>query len=109
MFFRYINKRYSYWADRGINGPLGLPFLGNFWEQLWRGQLVCERRWMAKYGKIYGTYNFLKPSLTILDAELIKQVMTRDFALFVNRRKNRSDHQIWGRNLFGVEDDDWKR
>ncbi|KAH9394167.1 Cytochrome P450 3A4 [Tyrophagus putrescentiae] len=109
FFILYINKRYSYWADRGINGPLGLPFLGNFWEQLWRGQLVCERRWMAKYGKIYGTYNFLKPSLTILDAELIKQVMTRDFALFVNRRKNRSDHQIWGRNLFGVEDDDWKR
>lgn len=111
---RYINKRYSYWSDRGIKGPLGLPFLGNFWETVWKGQLVCELEWMEKYAvregrKYYGSWNFSKPTLTIIDAELIKQVMVKDFNLFVNRRKNRSDHEIWSRNLFGIENDDWKR
>jgi len=33
----------------------------------------------------------------------------KDFNLFVNRQQFRTQHEIWGRNLFNMENDDWKR
>jgi len=66
-------------------------------------------KWFHRYGKIYGVFNGNQPVLTILDHELIKQVLVKDFHLFVNRQKLTSTHEIWGRNLFNMESEDWKR
>ena len=62
-----------------------------------------------KYGDVYGVYSGLSPTLTISDVELTKQVMIKDFHLFVNRREVHILDDIWKNNLLNVYDDDWKR
>ena len=65
--------------------------------------------YFKRYGKVYGLFTGTLPTLSIADPELIKQVLVKDFHLFVNRRIVNSFHDIWNTNLFLVEQDDWKR
>lgn len=111
LFFlcSYVNRKFSYWTDRGLKGPVAIPLFGNMWEPMIKGQIVTEMDWSEKYGKVYGQYVAFQPILSISDNELIKQVMVKDFNLFVNRRAQRNEHEIWQRNLFSLENDDWKR
>jgi len=58
---------------------------------------------------VYGTYTLLQPTLQITDAELIRQVLVRDFHVFANRRKLNVYHELINTNLFLTENPGWKR
>lgn len=64
---------------------------------------------MKEYGKTYGSYTGFLPTLTIIEAEDIKQVLVKDFHHFVNRRVLNFYNPVFNRNLFSLEGDDWKR
>lgn len=82
--------------------------MGNIWQKVVYDPIGLEQKWLAKYGPLYGTYFGLSPSLTVAKAELIKQVMIKDFHLFINRRRLHTHHEIFNRNLFNLEDTEWK-
>ena len=105
----YIRHRYRYWSNRGVpTPPPKFPF-GNILATVFRNPEERELDWQRQYGKFYGQYSVMQPTLTIPDPDLIKQVLVRDFHLFVNRIKLNPFHEIWSRTLFFVEDEDWKR
>ena len=58
---------------------------------------------------MYGVFTGLVPTLTITDADLIRQVLIQDFHLFTDRRMLNSSHEIWNQNLFNVGSEHWKR
>ncbi|KAI2810612.1 hypothetical protein BLOT_001775 [Blomia tropicalis] len=105
----YIHQKYSYWSKRGINGPTGIFPLGYLLSLAITRPDHRERKWAAKYGRVYGVYTGLVPTLTIIDSELIKQVLVKDFSTYIDRRQLNAYHEIWNRNLFFAEAEDWKR
>ena len=56
-----------------------------------------ELEWKTKYGDggLYGVYTGLRPTLTICDADLIKQVFIKDFHLYLNRQSLRPYHEVF--------------
>ena len=84
------------------------PF-GYILDRLTTNPIDLELKYVKNYGKIYGVYTGLKPTLTISDIELAKQIMIKDFHLFVNRRDFHILDEMWKTNLFMVPDEDWKR
>jgi len=64
---------------------------------------------MHRYGHVYGSYFGRQPVMTITDHQLIKQMMIKDFPLFINRAKVNIYHEVFSRNLVLSEDEDWKR
>lgn len=69
-----------------------------------------EPKWAAKYGpRCYGIYRGFTPVLTILDPELIKTVLVKDFPIFVNRSLSTFKHEILSKHLFASEDEMWRR
>ncbi|XP_017492981.1 PREDICTED: cytochrome P450 3A9-like, partial [Rhagoletis zephyria] len=107
--YYYINRRYSFWTDRGVPGPKPKFLVGNFLDLFLYGQVNMEKKWAAKYGKSYGIYQGLNPVYTILEPELVKTVLVKDFPTFVNRQVNLNDHEILALNLFNSEDVVWRR
>src|SRR5699024_4895073 len=64
---------------------------------------------IRKYGKLYGIYFGTTPVLTVADAELAKQILIKDFHYFTNRTQPQSYHELWNKNLFSSNNEDWKR
>lgn len=60
-------------------------------------------------GKVYGAYGLLNPFLIVNDAALIKQIMVKDFSLFMDKPDPNTWDDVWNRNLFVTSGDSWKR
>lgn len=86
----YMQKVYSFWQVRGVQGPRPLWIIGNMYARLRPTQSVAEFDQMLyeKYGgkKFCGYYEFTRPCLMIGDPELLKHVMVKDFDHFTDRR-----------------------
>ena len=49
-----------------------------------------------------------KPWLVVAEPELIKNIMIKDFNIFVNRRETQTDDPVLDRMISVAKDDDWK-
>lgn len=108
-FYSYIYRRYSHWSDKGVDGPRSVWPFGFVLPYLLSNPLEWELKNSKKYGRVYGLYTSLKPTLNISDVDLIKQVMIKDFHLFVNRREFNYLDKVWSLNIFFAANEDWKR
>jgi cytochrome P450 family 6 len=89
LCFVWIKRRYSYWRNRGfLQTSTSFPF-GSFkgigtkvtsYEAL----DVCYKEFKGKAPAI-GIYSFLSPNVMIIDPELIKNILVKDFASFQSR------------------------
>lgn len=68
--------RFGYWKRRGINGPKPLPFFGTMLEENFSGcGLALEKRYLDRYGPVFGTYSGMRPAFNTSVPEHIKQVL----------------------------------
>merc|ERR1712137_301040 len=84
--YRYGTSTFHVFSSQGIPGPKPIPFVGNIWG-VWRQNLPeYDREMFKKYGKVFGTFEGIKPTLRINDTKLIRSVFVKDFDHFINRR-----------------------
>ena len=106
-YFNY-NSTYSHFSKRGIKGPTPLPYFGNMLDFFLRVVVKRDKQLYDTYGPIHGTYDMALPVLTLGDPEVMKTIMVRDFAFFVDRR-TRSNDPIAKHFLNNMKGDEWKR
>lgn len=97
IFFEYC---YSYWRDLKVATlPAVIPF-GHFksfiMQKVSFEENLMELYFKLKtYGKSYaGTYMFIKPVLIVLDPELAKNILIKDFSHFTDRSTYVIDEKI---------------
>lgn len=84
-----VRKKYSYFSDKKMLSPTPLFPLGNFWK------VGLTLHFIEKINSIYrefkgkdvlcGFYIFTKPVYLILDVDLIKNILVKDFYSFHDR------------------------
>lgn len=108
LSFYYVRRRYNYWNERGIDGPKPTFPFGYTLDKARYDPFDLEIKWLKSYGKLYGVYTGLLPTLIVSDPDLIKQIFVKDFQSFNNRRILNSYHEVWNLNLFSSEYTPWK-
>lgn len=87
--YYYYTSTFDYWKIRGIPGPQPTVLIGNLKEILLRKTSLGDklRDMYEEYKKepMFGIFEGMTPILVINDLELIKDVLIKDFPLFVNR------------------------
>ncbi|XP_053982864.1 cytochrome P450 6A1-like [Hylaeus volcanicus] len=88
-FCYYYISNYDFWKNRGIRGPKPTIFFGNFKD------VTMQKRAIStfvkklydeyKHAQAIGIFQGSTPILVVKDLDLIKDVLIRDFSLFVNR------------------------
>ncbi|CAG2164096.1 unnamed protein product [Oppiella nova] len=58
---------------------------------------------------VMSTYYGATPVLNITDPDIIKDVMVKDFNVFPNRHSFFDVDSFWSKNIFSLEDNDWRR
>lgn len=114
LAYYFVRRRYNYWTIRGVpSRKPQFPF-GNV-----KGvgkSITIEQRMKDLYLELKGecvvggTYIFLSPEVLILDLDLLRNVLVKDFRFFENRGvvSNVQKDPLSG-HLFSLEGEAWRR
>ena len=87
--YYYYSLKYAFWKDRGISGPKPIIFFGNLGNSIIKKKSLSEtvKKWYDdyKHESVFGIFEGTIPVLVINDLDMIKDILIRDFSLFVDR------------------------
>ncbi|XP_048006886.1 cytochrome P450 6B5-like [Leguminivora glycinivorella] len=110
-FYLYFTRTFNYWRSRNVVGPTPVPIFGNVKESALRREnitMVFKNIYEAYSNeKVVGVYRMTTPDLLIRDADIVKQVMIKDFDIFADRGI-RYDTDGLGTNLFHADEKTWR-
>lgn len=108
LFVAYGSWTHGVFEKMGVPGPKPILYMGTMTKTnkiYFLGDLECA----AKYGRVWGIYELRRPSLFVMDPDMLKTILVRDsFTVFPNRSNlglsgNLSDAMVFS------EDDKWRR
>ena len=85
----WVKKRYSYWTDRGflqVSGSFPFGSLQGIGSTIHMTGLLTN--FYNKYknvSSVVGIYFFTLPTVLVMDLDLIKDILVKDFNLFHDR------------------------
>ncbi|CAL1677690.1 unnamed protein product [Lasius platythorax] len=87
--YYYFTSTFNFWKSRGIRGPQPIPGFGNFKDVILMKKSVTdflvEIYNNYKDESIVGIFTTRTPVLVIKDADLIKNILIKDFTKFADR------------------------
>lgn len=104
-YVRHV-KVYSYWNNRGINGPKPYPYIGNVTFNP-DDTLMIHNDLVKEYGEIYGTYLFSLPVLTVARVDMIKEILIQHFHKFSDQA-SMTYNPLEKENLINKNGYEWK-
>ncbi|XP_075165471.1 putative cytochrome P450 6a14 [Haematobia irritans] len=113
VLFVYLYTLYTYWQRRNVPQETPIPFLGNMkgvgTQKHFRD--IIQRLYTKFKGKapIVGCYIFVGKTAIIMDVELVKHILIKDFSNFHDRGvfNNVRDDPLTG-HLVTLEGDQWR-
>uniref|UniRef100_A0A0A9XUY7 Putative cytochrome P450 6a14 n=1 Tax=Lygus hesperus TaxID=30085 RepID=A0A0A9XUY7_LYGHE len=112
--WKYMNKTYSYWEERGVPYKKPIFFFGNSWPVITRQASIVQHH-LNMYKEFpdvpyYGIFDFTKPFLVIKDIDLVERVLIKDFHHFVDHGFGTIDENTPATdiNLFNMNGKKWR-
>ncbi|EDV35648.1 uncharacterized protein Dana_GF12365 [Drosophila ananassae] len=113
LAYNFYYNKYTYWTRKGVPNEPPLPLIGNMKGLAKKYHLrdIIQRFYEQFKGKspIAGLFMFFKPTAMIMDLDLIKQVLIKDFHHFQDRGlfNNPEDDPLTG-HLLNLQGEEWK-
>jgi len=57
-----------------------------FFSRFRKALQIKEREIVERNGKVFGVYEFIKPTLWVAEPEILRNILSKDFHIFPNRR-----------------------
>eukprot|EP00058_Branchiostoma_floridae_P022571 XP_002608061.1 hypothetical protein BRAFLDRAFT_75013 [Branchiostoma floridae] len=110
LFYVYAVHPLFVFKKMGVPGiGFPLPILGTSYVTAHMGVYNPEYS-ASDFGPVLGVFNGMNPILIVTDAEMIKEILVKQFHNFVNRQPEVQDINIkpQSRQVFQLRDEDWK-
>ncbi|XP_037949037.1 cytochrome P450 6a2-like [Teleopsis dalmanni] len=112
--FYFVRRKFNYWKDRGIPYDEPHPIYGSF--RNFRKNCIIQDVHFALYKKFKGVapfvgiFFFQRPTAYILDRQLAKNILIKDFPVFADRGGfyNERDDPL-SAHLFALDGVKWKQ
>ncbi|CAL1677684.1 unnamed protein product [Lasius platythorax] len=111
--YYYLTSTYDFWKSRGIRGPQPIPGFGNFKDVLLNkkaaGVYLMDMYNEYKDESVIGIFVRKTPILIVKDADLIKDILIKDFSKFADRGLSISKKaDPLSQHLFALESERWR-
>lgn len=109
----YVWNFYTYWTRRKVLQATPVPFFGNYSEigRTKHFRDITQNLYNKFKGQapLVGAYIFIKKAAIILDVDLVKQILVKDFTNFSDRGiySNTKNDPLTG-HLIALEGDEWR-
>lgn len=111
LLYLYFTRNFNFWKNKNVPGPKPVPFFGNIMESVIRRKhlILVYKDIYEKYPdeKLVGMYRMTTPCLMLKDLDIIKDVLVKDFDMFVDRGVEFSEEGL-GANIFHADGDRWR-
>merc|ERR1712137_711604 len=77
LLYRRGTTNFTVFSDQGIPGPKPVPFLGNAWGMWKQNFQTSGREQVKKYGKVFGSFLSIAPSLNTIDTNSSNRCLSR--------------------------------
>ncbi|XP_076679139.1 putative cytochrome P450 6a14 [Andrena cerasifolii] len=111
--YYYFTSTFDFWKIRGVHGPRPIPLFGNVKDVMFTR--ICMSDYLRKLYEQYrneqmiGMFVRRTPVLVLRDADLIKDVLIRDFSKFADRGVPVHDKmEPLSPHLFNLEAERWR-
>ncbi|XP_043471294.1 probable cytochrome P450 6a14 [Leptopilina heterotoma] len=113
FIYHYSTSTFTFWKNQGVNGPMPIPFVGNFKDfmlsRISIGDFAKKVYDEFENEKLIGFYARRRPILLLRDPNLIKDVLIKDFNKFADRGLTFHEKvDILSPNLFMIESKRWR-
>ncbi|XP_063415463.1 cytochrome P450 3A6-like isoform X1 [Mytilus trossulus] len=108
IIFVHFRSKHTVWSRAGVPGPTSKPFVGITPLYRTKGMIQTDLDLVKKYGRCFGIYQGLVPTLVISDPETIKEVMVKEFSNCPNRRNVLPSRNELKHSLIHLRDDHWR-
>nr|CAD7266360.1 unnamed protein product [Timema shepardi] len=103
--YLYFTRNFNYWKKRGVHFTKPLPFFGNLKDMFLQrnsfGGLLMKEYEKHAGQPYFGLFSVDKPAFVIRDLDLIKNILVKDFDVFMDR-SNPMDEKIDPLNAKGI-------
>lgn len=106
-FSIYARNKHQYWKRKNVPGPTPTFLLGHFVELL-RRRVAFDMDCIKKYGKVYGVYLGLRPTLVVNDPEVMETLGVKDFENFTDHDTNEFFTKYQKNFVFLKKGHEWK-
>lgn len=108
LFYKYWTRNSDYWKIRGVPQVVE-PFRRASGEDHFRSS-IRDMYNKFKGERYFGVIRQSEPNLFLTDLDLIKQILTKDFQHFTDRKFFPDlPHDFIQKNMFNLEGEAWKR
>ncbi|XP_055545123.1 probable cytochrome P450 6a14 [Wyeomyia smithii] len=114
LLYFYIRRKYAYWSDRNVPHVPGSPPMGSFkgMGTKYHFTEIMDRMYQQFKNtgvSAIGMYLGFKPAVLVLDLDLIKRILVKDFNQFRDRGMyfNEKDDPL-SAHLFSIEGERWR-
>ncbi|XP_032897020.1 cytochrome P450 3A8-like [Amblyraja radiata] len=104
----YSVAPFRFFKRLGIPGPMPLPFIGTFFHYR-KGLFNFDVECYKKYGNIWGIFDGRKPVLCIMEPDLIKTILIKEFYTVFTNRRDFGLNGPFEESVLLVQDERWKR
>ncbi|XP_059469940.1 cytochrome P450 9e2-like [Neocloeon triangulifer] len=117
LIYRWLTSVNNYWRDKGIPFVKPVPIFGSMFpivagKKSFADLLEVQYAEIKASGKGYGgIYEFMTPTIMVVDPEIIRKVTVKDFEHFAERRTpDMADDTdpLFHRSLVSLRSDEWK-
>ncbi|XP_050085178.1 probable cytochrome P450 6a14 [Anopheles aquasalis] len=113
LLYHFAQRRFQYWSDRGVpqlDGSLPMGSMKGIGRELSMNDLLDRVYYrFHKQSPVAGLYFLINPVLLMLDLDVVKQVLVKDFNSFHDRGMyvNERDDPMSG-HLFSIGGERWR-
>jgi len=114
VLYLYFTRNFKFWQKLGIPYVKPTPFVGNFKECAFQKVSIgkhLQQIYEEHSDKPYvGIFSFDKPILLIRDLELVKNILVKDFKIFIDRSMSTDEKldSLFSKLLFVVKGQRWR-
>ncbi|KAK8778564.1 hypothetical protein V5799_020096 [Amblyomma americanum] len=110
LLFWWVRRAFTFWSDKGIAHLTFWQYLRFSYDIFTKPLNEVLLRTYKRYGRVYGSYQGMAPTLVVGDAEILREVLVTKFRNFSDRSEaQRVGSDLWRKSILNLSGDEWKK
>lgn len=105
-----IRKTFTFWNDKGVPYQTFWQYLRVVYDLYTKPLHEVVRKNYETYGRVYGSYQGIVPTLVVGDPDLLSDVLVKDFKAFSDRTEaQKVGNDVWKKLIMNLSGEEWRR